>query len=155
MPVKQKSTQAIGQNQIQLETPRPRYPGPQPAPLPATPVGPGRRRQEADRRAFVQANNGCARLPALLAQGRPAELGGVTAACSPTPTSPRRHKQTQKGLASTSQPFLHHDQFTRRLHLTSTQRLNFNYLLMSTEHGKHSFSKSTPELTERHTPKHR
>lgn len=32
---------------------------------------------------------------------------GVAAAFSPTPTFPRRQKQTQKGLASTSQPFLY------------------------------------------------
>lgn len=45
-------------------------------------------------------------LPALLAQGRPAELGGGQLLPAAHPhTPPKRHKQTQKGPVSSSQPF--------------------------------------------------
>lgn len=58
---------------------------------------------EANRRAFVPANNSCQdSLPSWHRAGR---LTWEGAAAAGTP-SPKRHKQTQKGPASSSQPFL-------------------------------------------------
>lgn len=97
-------------NKVWLETLRPRHPGPQPAPHPATPVGSGEKDKQREGGVMQTDGHLCRRtiavpgLPALLAQGRPAELGGGQ--LLPAAPPPKSHKQIQKGPASSSQPFL-------------------------------------------------